>query len=125
VSTSCTTKARRAIESGEEEFRDAAEYLAEAQKLGANVALLSPLRSFALCRACRRQRSGVQARRRPDPANTSSRRTGSNLDLGKSSVSNRCPTPAVHVSGRTIAVQPQVLKVRLKDRLRLTAASIA
>jgi phage shock protein A len=28
-------KARRAIESGEEKFRDAAEYLAEAQKLGA------------------------------------------------------------------------------------------
>src|ERR1700692_3101924 len=27
-------KARRAIESGEEKFRDAAEYLAEAQKLG-------------------------------------------------------------------------------------------
>jgi hypothetical protein len=29
-------KARRAIESGEEKFRDAAEYLAEAQKLGAS-----------------------------------------------------------------------------------------
>jgi len=29
-------QARRAIESGEEKFRDAAEYLAEAQKLGAS-----------------------------------------------------------------------------------------
>jgi hypothetical protein len=29
-------KARRAIESGEEKLRDAAEYLAEAQKLGAS-----------------------------------------------------------------------------------------
>ena len=29
-------KARRAIEAGEEKFRDAAEYLAEAQKLGAS-----------------------------------------------------------------------------------------
>src|SRR5262245_53678514 len=58
----------------------------------------------------------LQARRRPAPVNTSSRRTGSGLDLGKSSVSDMCPTP--RDSGRTLADQRSVLKVGHKDRLR-------
>ncbi len=40
----------------------------------------------------RREFSAVQVRRRPAPVNTSSRRTGSSLDLGKSSVSDTCLT---------------------------------
>src|SRR5262245_7510370 len=57
----------------------------------------------------------LQARRRPAPVNTSSRHTGSGLDLGKSSVSDMCPTP--RDSGRTLADQRSVLKVGHKDRL--------
>src|SRR5271165_4391447 len=59
--------------------------------------------------------SAGQARRRPDPVNTSSRRTGSELDWGKSSVSDMCPTRCD--SGRTIADQRPALKVGNKDRL--------
>ena len=36
--------------------------------------------------------AGGHVRRRPEPVNTSSRRTGSGFDLGKSSVSDTCPT---------------------------------
>src|SRR5216684_2697901 len=39
--------------------------------------------------------SALQARRRPVPVNTSSRRTGSGLDLGKSSVSDTCLTRSI------------------------------
>src|SRR5271165_1856071 len=65
--------------------------------------------------------SAGQARRRPDPVNTSSRRTGSELDWGKSSVSDMCPTRCD--SGRTIADQRPALKVGNKDRLRKKGGS--
>jgi hypothetical protein len=43
----------------------------------------------------------VQVRRRPAPLKTSKRRTGSGLDLSKSSVSDTCLT--ARLSGRTFA----------------------
>jgi transposase len=63
-------------------------------------------------------------RKRIEALNTSSRRTGSGLDLGKSSVSDICPT--VPSSGRTIVHQPpgmRAWKVGARDRLRYSSAS--
>jgi hypothetical protein len=71
--------------------------------------------SVTICAFC----SAVLARRRPDPVQISTRRTGSGLDSGKSSVSDMFPNP--RDSGRTIAHQHSPLKMRLKDRLRLHA----
>ena len=39
--------------------------------------------------------SAAHARRRPVPVNTSTLRTGFGLDLGKSSVSDTCPTRSI------------------------------
>src|SRR5260221_10489007 len=60
--------------------------------------------------------SALQARRRPVPVNTSSRRTGSGLDLGKSSVSDTCLTRSIQRAD----IRPSAPDVKRgsEDRLR-------
>lgn len=68
--------------------------------------------SATICAFC----SAVHERRRPAPVNTSSRRTGSVLDLSKSSVSDMCLTPLV-TNGATLPDQKPLMGTVKEHRL--------